>query len=166
MKFFYLSTLFLIAPSSLCAMQRPLNDIEKGLVLRKINLCGLSAVENSVKNTGTLPVVDLFCKNPDEQDPLKVAIFKEIAHIEKWGGYKPMHSERSNAHPYSAARCDGKPTNYLGFYTRYYWGDENYQDVHTESDITNKNALMEIINREKAALTKALNGKSETTELK
>ena len=140
---------------------RKLNHIEKQLVLREIKKHGPESVRNKVNRTQTTKLIQnekayeykiLIALNINAEfyeyqikvDPLTKNIFERIQQIESISGYIPKYIQ-----PKTNSGIPIIPTNFLGCSTRYWWSEKNDHPmlaIHVESNFTNKQELLEIIN--------------------
>jgi hypothetical protein len=163
MKFFSRITFFILAPCLLNAVNNnPLNQIERSLVGKYIQLNGLSNFKKKVALQSSNPLLSVspfefkmteyFFKSDCETNNLTKAIFDQIQSIEAKYGYNSKRKRTYDGH-----YCmETKPTNYLGHYTRYYWL-EGKSSVYTVSKIKNRKVLNDIAIEEIGRLAAVIN---------
>lgn len=144
---------------------KPLNSIEKSLVIREISIHGIEALSKKIhpiqptkgthlsKPPFTLTIIAIFSKTNADPDILTRTIFEEIEKRESVTGYMPKKLHIPN----DPHRTKVNYTNCLGDHTRYYWEDiEKKNVVDVVAKISNKKAVEEIIAQERTALFNAI----------
>lgn len=135
-----------------------MSDIEKALVKREIENRGFKSVKEEVDQakdskllldcedqqsyhyipTLKLKIEMVFDREIGQTDPLAQLIFSAIDKIESKAEYKTNIGIPNQYQEF--------PTNYIGSHdTRYYWVDDNRQQVRIESQLTNRNALNRVL---------------------
>ncbi len=146
--------------------QSPLNEIEKQLLKREVaHHSAQWALDKIDKKSKKKPqegyskerdlyytkrptlfkIKAIFFQNQADIDPLTNLIFEKITEIEKKAGYSPE--------PKIAKKQDikaGRPTNFLGNSTRYYWVNEGKKKqlpsaVKVKSHFIEREPLLEVI---------------------